>query len=178
MTRFAILLFLAASMASSETLFDGRTFHHFRTPTSTTGPEVSWRIVDRVLESLPKAERQCDLWTDRQYENFDLEFDWKVEPGGNSGIKYLIQASNVDHLTTPQGHPYLHETSLGYEFQLVATDPEKTALTTGATGALYNYLAPTEIPAHQPGKWNTGRLVVDGRNVEHWVNGHRVLAFS
>lgn len=179
MFRCVFMLLVAASCgcAQWQALFDGKSFHNFRTPTGTTGPEVSWRISGGVLESLPDAVRQCDLWTAKPYKNFDLEFDWRVGPRGNSGIKYLIQASNVDRLTHPGGSVYYHETSLGYEFQLIA-DPPGTPPSTHVSGALYNYLLPTEVPVHTPGEWNTGRLLVNGRHVEHWINGNCVLSYS
>lgn len=177
--RCLILLLAAASgvFAQYQTLFDGKSFHNFRTPTGETGPEVSWRIAGGAIESLPGAVRQCDLWTARPYRNYDLEFDWRVGPNGNSGIKYLIQASAVDRLKHRDGSIYYHETSLGYEFQLVAGPPGQ-APDTHVSGALYNYLAPSEVPVHPVGEWNTGRLMVDGRHVEHWINGHRVLSYS
>jgi hypothetical protein len=176
-TRCALLLLLAAAFLPAETLFDGRDLAHFRTPTGTTGPEVSWRIANGVLESIPDAPRQCDLWTLDEYENFDFSFEWMVSPKGNSGIKYLIQDLAVDHLTR-RPRPFIHETSLGYEFQLLGTDPASTPLEKHVTGSLYGYLAPTLYTARQPGEWNTGRLVVNGRRVEHWVNGTLVLAYS
>lgn len=177
--RYLILLLAAVSTGSAQyqTLFDGKTFHNFRTPTQQTGPEVSWRIAGGVLESIPNAVRQCDLWTAKPYKNFDLEFDWRVGPGGNSGIKYLIQSSAVDRLTHQDGSIYYHETSLGYEFQLMAGRPD-LAPDTHVSGALYNYLAPTELPVHPVGEWNTGRLLVNGRHVEHWINGRCVLSYS
>lgn len=178
MTRRTLILALAAPAGRGESLFDGKSFRHFRTPTQTTGPEVSWVIHDSALETIADARRQCDLWTSEEYERFDLEFEWKVDPGVNTGIKYLIQASATDRLKDAQGE-FLHETSLGFEFQLVddtsragADRPEH------ASGALYNYLAPSERAAKAAGQWNSGRLVVGEEEVEHWINGRRVLKFG
>lgn len=164
--------------AAANPLFDGTGFQHFRTPTGTTGPDVSWRIEDGALVSIPNARRQCDLWTAEEYENFDLTFEWKVAQGGNSGIKYMIQAKATDRLHDAQGE-FLHETSLGFEFQLV-DDLSKAGADSPlhASGALYNYLAPTERAAKPAGEWNTGRLKVQGEQVEHWLNGRRVLAYA
>jgi len=148
----------------------------FRTPTQTTGPEVSWQIRDGVYESIADARRQCDLWTVAEYEAFNLRFEWKVAPGANTGIKYLIQASAVDRLRDSQGE-FLHETSLGYEFQLVDDASAAGRADLHASGALYNYLAPTERAARPAGNWNTGRLVLQADNVEHWINERRVLAY-
>ncbi|WP_321472066.1 DUF1080 domain-containing protein [uncultured Paludibaculum sp.] len=178
MTRRFALLLLAAAKAKPASLFDGSSFRNFRTPSGLTGPEVSWRIEDGVLATIPDARRQCDLWTAAEYDNFDLRFEWKVAPGGNSGIKYLIQAKATDKLHDAQGE-FLHETSLGFEFQLV--DDQSTAGSdqpAHVSGALYNYLPPTERAAKPAGEWNTGRLKVLGEDVEHWLNGKRVLAYS
>jgi hypothetical protein len=159
-------------------LFDGMSFQNFRTPTGTTSPSVSWRIADGAIESIPDARRECDLWTAQEYENFDLEFEWKVGLGGNSGIKYLIQASATDHLKDGRGE-FIHETSLGFEFQLVDdASPASADNPKHVSGALYNYLPPTERAAHPAGQWNSARLLVVREHVEHLINGKRVLAYS
>lgn len=177
MTRRELLCAAAAATAEPP-LFDGRTFAGFRTPTGLTGPEVSWVIRAGELHTIADARRQCDLWTGAEYKSFDLEFEWWLAPGANSGIKYLIQATAVDKLKDAQGE-FLHETSLGFEFQLV--DDRSGAGSgnpTHPSGALYNYLAPSELAARPAGEWNTGRLKVEGDTVEHWVNGRMVLRFG
>jgi hypothetical protein len=176
-TRRVFLAALAASPEPQE-LFDGVSFRNFRTPTQTTDPSVSWRIRDRALESIADARRQCDLWTAEEYETFDLRFEWKVAPGANTGIKYLIQEMAVDRLKDAQGE-FLHETSLGFEFQLVDdASPAGADNPKHYSGALYNYLAPSRKAARAAGEWNSGRLVVRQDGAEHWLNGERVLAFG
>ncbi len=150
----------------------------FRTPSGLTSPTVSWRFHGGVIETIADARRQCDLWTVKEYETFDLEFEWKVAPRGNSGIKYLIQATATDRLRDAQGE-FLHETSLGFEFQLVDdASPAGADSPLHASGALYNYLPPSERAERPAGEWNSGRLVVTPVQIEHWINGRRVLAFS
>jgi hypothetical protein len=169
---------LAGEKQEARALFDGRSFRNFRTPTGTTPPSVSWRIVNGAIESIPDAPRECDLWTVETYDNFDLKFDWRVGKGGNSGIKYLIQANPTDHVKEGNSE-FVHENSLGFEFQLVdSASHESTDGSKHASGALYNYLPPTELPAHRTGEWNSGRLLVNYKHVEHWINGKRVLAYS
>ena len=153
-------------------------FQNFRTPTGATTPAVSWSIRDGALESLPDARRQCDLWTAEEYEDFDLEFEWKVTPRANTGVKYFIQAKATDRLQDAHGE-FLHETSLGFEFQLVDDDsPGLLRDLRHASGALYNYLPPTERASRPAGEWNTARLLSAGGSIEHWINGRRVLACS
>jgi hypothetical protein len=172
-----MFLTLPVGLAGAETLFDGASLARFRTPTRATGPEVSWRIEDGVLASIADARRQCDLWTVAEYEHFELSFGWRVAPGANSGIKYLIQAAPVDHLRDAQGE-FLHETSLGFEFQLVDdASPAGADSPTHCSGALYNYLPPTENAARPAGEWNTGKLRVTAAGAEHWLNGRCVLDY-
>lgn len=169
---------MAVQPPPEELAFDGVSFRQFRTPTQTTDPSVSWRIANGALHTIADARRQCDLWTAREFQHFDLRCDWRVSPRGNTGIKYLIQAKAVDRLKDSHGE-FLHETSLGFEFQLVDdASPAGSDLPTHCSGALYNYLPPTERAARPAGEWNSARLVVRGEDVEHWVNGHLVLRFS
>jgi len=173
MTRRQALLLLA-----DPTVFDGISFSGFRTPTRETSPAVSWRINNGTLETIADARRQCDLWTVAEYEQFDLRFEWKVAPGANTGIKYLIQEQATDRLKDKQGE-FLHETSLGFELQLVDdASPAGSDQPAHVSGALYNYLAPKEKAARPAGEWNTGRVVLRSDDVEHWINDRLVLAFS
>ncbi|HZY69059.1 MAG TPA: DUF1080 domain-containing protein, partial [Devosia sp.] len=40
---------------------------------------------------------------------------------------------------------------------------------------LYGPAADVSLPA---GQWNSGRILVDGSHVEHWLNGTKVLEFE
>jgi hypothetical protein len=176
-TRRQVLLLMAVQ-PPEEAAFDGISFRHFRTPTQTTDPSVSWRIEGGALHTIADARRQCDLWTEGEYEHFDLRFEWRVGPRGNSGIKYLIQERAVDRLKDSQGE-FLHETSLGFEFQLVDdASPAGSDHPAHASGALYNYLPPVERAARPAGEWNSARLTLRGDEVEHWLNGRMVLRFG
>jgi len=170
-----ILLLSLLAFSQWQVLFDGRTLPNFRSPSGQTDPSVSWVVRDGVLHSNHEARLQADLWTSEAYESFDLEFEWRVEPGANTGIKYLIQQWASDRLR----NGITHETSLGFEFQLIDdASPAGGDSPLHASGALYNYLAPSTRAAKPAGEWNTARLVVDGNNIEHWINGTRVLAYS
>jgi hypothetical protein len=170
-----ILYFLCLAAAGWTSLFDGQTLANFRSPSGRTDPAVSWFVRDGVLHSNAESKLQTDLWTAEAYVNFELEFQWRVSPGANTGIKYLIQRWASDNLA----NGVTHETSLGFEFQLVddASAAGKDS-PLHVSGALYNYLPATHRSSKPAGEWNTARLLVDGNAVEHWINGERVLAYS
>lgn len=157
------------------TLFDGATLNNFRSPSGKTDPAVSWYVRDGVLHSNAESKLQTDLWTAQAYQDFDLEFEWRVSPGANTGIKYLIQQWASDNLA----NGIIHETSLGFEFQLIDdSSPAGSDSPLHISGALYNYLPALRKASKPAGEWNTGRLLVAGNRVEHWINGERVLAFE
>ncbi len=68
-------------------LFDGTSlkgWHNYATPGQ---PVVGWTAEGGLLV---RSGEGGDLTTDKQYANFELELEWKVEKGGNSGIIYRI----------------------------------------------------------------------------------------
>jgi hypothetical protein len=152
-------------------LFDGHTTSGWLQADGQPFPEKSWRVEDGALRSLVVDGGFQDLRTEQSFREFELEFEWKIESGGNSGIKYFIE--KVDHWKAPQG-PGLHVRGRGAEYQLF------DGLATPATrsGALYNKIAPSRDMARPAGEWNTSRIVVADGHVEHWLNGVLVVRYE
>lgn len=145
-------------------LFNGKDlagWHNFKTPGA---PVVGWSVVNG---DLVRTGEGGDLTTDKQYANFELELEWKVEPGGNSGIIYRIDPSSEVTYTS------------GPEMQVLDDERHadgKNPLT--SAGAGYGlYPAPRGI-VKAAGEWNSARLVVNGSHVEHWLNGTRVVEYE
>lgn len=141
-------------------LFDGASLAGWRRFRSTESP-VGWRVVDGALV---REGRGGDIMTAETFDNFVLELEWKVAPGGNSGIFYRV--------TTDADATY----ETGPEMQVL--DDERHAdgrsrLT--SAGSLYGlYPAPAGI-VKPAGEWNAVRIVVNGNHVEHWLNGIKVV---
>src|SRR5437868_8237290 len=72
-------------------LFDGKTFKGWEDPAKKSPPGNSFVIEDGCLKSVPHARIEEDLFTKQTYTDFELVFDWKIAPAGNSGVKYRIQ---------------------------------------------------------------------------------------
>jgi hypothetical protein len=67
----------------------------------------------------------------------------------------------------------------GLEYQLAddtnadaASDPRRVA------GSLYSVIAPSPRIPPRIGEFNQSRLVVNGKHVEHWLNGTKVVEFD
>ena len=147
-------------------LFDGRTPHGWHTFKSSSFPEAGWIVEDGWLRCLGKAGG--DILSDGQYEEFDLEWEWKLEPGGNSGLKYFVLESR--------------SSAIGHEYQMLddQLNPDgKVAGGKHVTASFYDVLKPTVAPPAKPlGEINRSRIVVKGNHVEHWLNDVKVLEYD
>ena len=125
----------------------------------TDATPAAWSLKDGVLTGNGTGG---DLVTREEYGDFDLEFEFNVAPGGNSGVIYLASEAGQ----------YAYET--GPEFQVL--DPKYPGVTEKVgPGALYD-LYPAPLTASKPaGEWNTGRIVIKDGHVEHWLNGQKVV---
>ena len=151
---------LLASDQGWRSLFDGASLAGWRRFRSPAAP-VGWRVVDGWLV---REGRGGDIMTSETFGNFELELEWKVAPGGNSGIFYRVSTdANATYETGP-------------EMQVL--DDERHAdgrspLT--SAGSLYGlYPAPTGV-VKPAGEWNAVRLVANGNHVEHWLNGVKIV---
>src|SRR5207244_10944940 len=72
-------------------LFDGKTYHGWRGYKRQMLPD-KWKVLDGTLVLKPKEGRESgDIVTLDEYDNFELSLEWKISPGGNSGIMYHVK---------------------------------------------------------------------------------------
>lgn len=168
-----LLLFPVAKDFGGEdvwhSLFDGKTLTGWKSLRG--GPIRGWSVAYEALHFKPleTGERNMagnDIYTVREYQNFILELEWKISPGANSGVKYRMAWYDNNYL--------------GPEFQIVdESRPKKSEKRepTLVTGAMYA-LSPADFSKHElrpVGAWNQARIVADGKQIEHWLNGKRVV---
>lgn len=53
-------------------------------------PASSWRVEDGCLRAVPGTYLNPDIATEQNFDNFELELEWRISPGGNSGIFYSL----------------------------------------------------------------------------------------
>jgi hypothetical protein len=129
-----------------------------------------WVIEDGAMKALGLGDDLSgDVITERQFENFELTMDWKISPGGNSGILFNILEDTL--------YPAVYET--GPEYQLIDDEgwdgPLEEWQKTGANYAMHN--AP-DASTYPPGQWNTARILVNKGHVEHWLNGKKIVEYE
>jgi hypothetical protein len=150
----------------STALFSGRDTSAWRGYKQEHFPTNNWVIDNGALKTVPG--RAVDLATRETYKDFDLSFEWKVPPGGNSGVMYNVEESGSAPWHT------------GPEYQVLddAKHPDGRNPKTSA-GSLYALIAPNEKKTLKPvGEWNQSRIVSKNGKVEHWLNGVKVVEFD
>lgn len=174
----------AEEAAGWKLLFDGSTFQGWRGIGRDLIPEGHWTIEDGAIRKIASGDVPTapdgqpleggDIMTTSTYGDFELVFEWKVSPGGNSGIKYNV--SEEMSLASPPVHA-----ALGFEYQILDDDlhPDAQNGPTRTASALYDLMPPIAAKQLLPvGSYNRGRIVFHGTHGEHWLNGARVLEFE
>ncbi|MDJ1496881.1 DUF1080 domain-containing protein [Cytophagaceae bacterium DM2B3-1] len=157
-------------------LFDGKTTNGWRGAYMTTFPEKGWTVKDGALtvEASDGAESQHggDIVTNDEYTNFDLRFEFKLTDSANSGVKYFV----VEQQPKPKGSAF------GLEFQVLDDDKHPDAKKgrdgNRTVGSLYDLITAKDKAAKPIGEWNEGRVLVQGKHVEHWLNGKKVVEYE
>jgi Domain of Unknown Function (DUF1080) len=144
-------------------LFDGQSLEAWRGFKKDRVP-AGWQVVDGELTRVGEAG---DLITREKFGDFELELEWKVAEGGNSGIMYRV--------TEDAGATY----ETGPEMQVLDDVRHKDGQSrlTSAGSAYGLYAAPAGV-VKPAGEWNAVRIVVRGSQVEHWLNGTKVVEYQ
>ncbi|HKC17828.1 MAG TPA: DUF1080 domain-containing protein [Steroidobacteraceae bacterium] len=125
---------------------------------------AGWHVAGGVLSKDGPVD---DLVTNQSFGNFELELEWKMGKGGNSGLFYR-GTREYDHIYWS-----------GPEYQLLddanAADGSNRLTAAAAAYALYGAPAGIVRPFDQ---WNRTRLIVNGGHVEHWLNGRKVVEYE
>lgn len=159
------VLTAAEKSAGWQLLFDGKTFNGWRGYRQPTLPP-GWEIVDGTIHVIAGVSGK-EIITEKTFNDFELTWDWKLLPKGNNGLKYFV---TEDRPKSP-GHEYQMLDDQGH--------PDASVGPHRQTAAFYEVLAPAaDKPLHPPGEWNTSRIVVRGKTVEHWLNGKNVLTYE
>jgi hypothetical protein len=146
-------------------LFDGTDLSAWRGYQRDDMP-AGWQIRDGTLVLDPSGDGG-DIVTRAEFADFELELEWRVEPGGNSGIFFRAD-EEADAI-------WYHAP----EMQILDDDAHADgADPTTSAGACYALYAPTEDVVRPAGEWNHVRIVARGPRVEHWMNGTRILTYQ
>lgn len=177
-------------------LWDGKTSKGWRGIEKDVFPEGEngkWTTDDGTLTIHETAgeegggeEGAGDIITEEEYRAFELQFEFKLTEGANSGVKYFVTENKYD---------FGSGSGIGFEYQVLDDDKHPDAKK-GHNGnrtqaSLYDLIGKNEYNEEdyphvgrspyikEIGEWNHAKLIVrpDG-HVEHWLNGYKALEYE
>lgn len=156
-------------------IFDGKTFNGWRGYNRTDMP-AKWTIEDGAIKfnGTGAGEAQSsdggDIIFDQKFKNFELEFEWKVAKGSNSGVFYLAQEVPGEpiYISAP-------------EFQVLDNENHPDAKL-GVDGnrmsaSLYDMIPAVPQNSKPFGEWNKSKIMVYKGTVVHSQNGKNVVEY-
>jgi len=140
-------------------LFDGKTTNGWRN-FNRDSVNPGWTVADGAI--VRSAKGAGDIMTAEQFGAFELVLEYKIAPGGNSGLMF--------HVTEEGKAPW----QTGPEVQILDNaaghDPNKA-------GWLYQLYIPDHDATKPAGEWNEIRLLVTPTKGETWMNGKKYYDF-
>jgi hypothetical protein len=156
-------------------LWDGKTTAGWRSAYRPSFPARGWKIEKGEL-ILQAGSTGGHIVTDESFSAFELQLEFKLTPGANSGIMYFVS----DRLRSDN-------VVVGLEYQLLddSSNPDfvNGSITNTTLASLFGLIPRTAMPANigiapKLGEWQHARIVVHLDNrVEHWLNGVQVLDY-
>jgi len=145
------------------TLFDGSSLAAWRGYKRDTVP-ASWRTESNTLAFVPAAEQRDrgDLVTRDQFGDFELEYEWRISPGGNSGVMWRVS----EELEYPW--------QTGPEQQVLDDDRHSDGqIPSHRAGALFDLVVPPSGITKPVGEFNQARIVARGTRIQLYLNGQQ-----
>lgn len=163
-------------------LWDGKSSNGWRRANGEGFPENGWMIKDGLLtvqESGGSESRNGgDIVTVDEFSDFELEIDFNITKGANSGIKYFVEENRNKGAGS----------AIGCEFQVldnkVHPDAKKGVNGNRTVGSLYDLIAassysePGKTRSVGPDSWHKARLVVKGGMVQHYLDNIKVVEYD
>jgi Domain of Unknown Function (DUF1080) len=155
-------------------LFDGKTtkgWHSFNKKTI----GAAWKVANGALylDTTQKEGWQVkgggDIVSDEEYENFHLKLEWKIAPGGNSGIIFLVK----------EDPKYKYVWLTGPEMQVLDNNlhPDSKIIKHRA-GDLYDLISSSKESVKPVGEWNQAEIICNKGKLNLFLNGVNVVSTS
>ncbi len=135
-----------------------------------------WLVEDSCLHFVRGEGEGGDMMFAHKFDNFDVEFEWKVSEGANSGFFYLGQEA-----MSPEGNlEYMCMSAPEYQILDNANHPDAKLGVDGnrQSASLYDMIPAKPQNSKPWGEWNTARVVVNDGKVTHYQNGEVVLEYE
>jgi len=176
-------------------IFDGNTSNGWVGAKTDSFPEKGWVINNGLLTVLSSNGAESanggDIVTTDKYENFELELDFKITKGANSGIKYFVDLDLNKGEGSAIGLEYQildnkHHLDASKKFRVMELEGEKWNIKkedvkkNRGVASLYDLIEAKKLNWKDvsPGAWHRAKIVSNNGNVEHWLDNEKVLEYN
>ena len=166
----------AAPQEKVLTLFNGTSTDGWRKYDSTAFPSKGWNIDDGALHCKGSGSGEAggpgggDIIYDKKFSNFELSFDWKISPGGNSGVFILAQEVPNEPIWKSGLEFQVLDNVKHIDAQLGVNGDRKAA-------SLYDLIPANPQNTKPAGEWNQAGILCYQGTVVFKQNGANVVEF-
>ncbi|UCE05849.1 MAG: DUF1080 domain-containing protein [bacterium] len=165
-TLWYFIFFFCEKEAEWIVLFDGTSTDAWRGFQRQDFPVDGWKIENGSLKTIVGGDK-CDIISKEKFRDFELELEWRVSTGGNSGIFYR---ATEDYPAVWQSAP---------EMQVLDDSLHRDGLDLKTSaGSLYGLIAPTNKLLQPVGEYNKAKVIAKGNHIEHWLNESKILEYE
>lgn len=147
-------------------IFDGDTFNGWK---NFNNKKITndWEIVNGMISN---KSQNVSLVSENEYENFELEFDWKIDRATDAGFYINLTSEFLKNKNLPPG----------LEMQIIDDNshPDAAESNTRVTGSLYDVIPSKLLISNPPGSINHSRIVSKNGQIQYWLNGLLVLEYE
>ncbi|GHT31209.1 glycosyl hydrolase [Bacteroidia bacterium] len=157
------------------TIFDGKTLNGWRGYSQAAAPGA-WEVVDGTIHIKGSGNGEAgatdggDLLYAHKFKNYELEFEWKVGKGSNSGVLYFIQEveGQPSYISAPE-----------YQVLDNANHPDAKLGENGnrQSSSLYDMIPAVPQNSKPFGEWNTGKILSYKGTIIHYQNGEKTVEY-
>ncbi len=129
---------------------------------------ANWMVKDGQIQyDLSNDRKGDDLLTDGSYTNYELQLQWRITPGGNSGIIFDVQEDGK------HGATYQTGAEMQVLDNIAAADNKKQ---NHLAGCLYDMIGDATV-SHPvtPGEWNQVKIIQNKGQLTFWLNGTKTV---
>ena len=126
-------------------------------------PKGIWTFNDGILT----ASEDKAIWSEKDYDNFIVDLEFKTEDGTNSGV--IVYCSDMKNWI-----PNSIEIQIADDFAEKWADSPAT----WHCGAVFGHLAPTKSMVKKPGEWNRFTISCMNKMIYVMLNGEQVVKMN
>jgi hypothetical protein len=165
LTAGLLIGFLATAQTTTEILPNANAWVDLFTPDLSNAqfPAGIWTFSEGILTA---SEDQC-IWTNKTYENFVIDLEFKTAEGTNSGV--IVYCTDMDNWI-----PNSVEIQIADDYAKQWAESPKT----WQCGAIFGHLAPNASMVKKPGEWNHFTITCKGQQITVELNGKVVTEMN